>query len=401
MPRPRLLLCFVNYGPYHRARLQACGPEVVGLQLAAAQSEYAWKTSADERLVTVFAGRLEEVRPGQWDALVSVVLDRLDPEACAVAGYGLPGMRAILSWCLRRRRPVVLMSDSRAQDEPRRAWKEWIKRRLVQSCAAGFVAGTPHAAYLESLGMDRKKIFTGYDVVDNGHFARGAAAARADAAATRMRHGLPENYFLACSRFVAKKNLFRLLEAYSSYRKSHESAPGKIGTAWPLVLLGDGALREEILRRLADLKIEKVAALPGFVSYEELPAFYGLGSAFVHAARREQWALVVNEAMAAGLPVLVSTDCGCAGDLIEPGVNGFTFDPENAGQLGALMEKMASLPAAERAALGEAGRQIIARWDLARFADGLRAAADQALKTGVPESPLVPRLLLRLLARRA
>ena len=395
MPRARLLLCFMNYGPYHRARLQACDPGVTGLQLAAAQSEYSWEMSADERLVTIHAGPLEEVPPAGWDTLVSAALDRLDPAVCAVAGYGIPGMRAILSWCLRHRRPIVLMSDSRAEDEPRRAWREWIKGRIVRSCAAGFVAGRPHLAYLESLGLDRKKIFTGYDVVDNGHFARGADAARADSAAMRARLGLPENYFLACSRFVAKKNLFRVLEAYSIYRKS------QTGAAWPLVLLGDGVLREEILRRLVELKIEKFVVLPGFVSYGELPAYYGLGAVFMHAARREQWGLVVNEAMAAGLPVLVSTDCGCAGDLVEPGVNGFTFDPKNAGQLAALMEKTASLPAEERAAMGAAGRRIIAGWDLARFAESLRAAADQALETGAPASPLITRLLLRLLARRA
>jgi glycosyltransferase involved in cell wall biosynthesis len=47
----------------------------------------------------------------------------------------------------------------------------------------------------------------------------------------------------------------------------------------------------------------------------------------VHASTTEQWGLVVNEAMAAGLPVLVSDRCGCAPDLVEVGVNGFTFDP--------------------------------------------------------------------------
>jgi len=99
--------------------------------------------------------------------------------------------------------------------------------------------------------------------------------------------------------------------------------------------------------------------------------------------------------------VLVSCDCGCAGDLVEPGVNGFTFDPENAGQLAGLMEKMALLPAEQRAAMGEAGRRTIARWGLARFAEGLRAAADRAVETGAPESSFMARLLLQLLAGRA
>lgn len=400
MSRAHLLLCFMNYGPYHRARLQACDPGVAGLQLAAAQSEYTWETSADERLVTVHAGPLEEVPPARWDALVSAALDRLDPAVCAVAGYGIPGMRAILSWCLRHRRPIVLMSDSRAEDEPRRAWREWIKGRIVRSCAAGFVAGRPHLAYLESLGMDRQKIFTGYDVVDNGHFSRGADAARAASAATRKQYGLPENYFLACARFIPEKNLPRLLEAYAAYYRAAVGA-GKEHEPWKLVLVGDGPLATKVRQSISRLGLEDAVILPGYVPFDVLPRYYGLAQALIHPSVRDTWGLVVNEAMAAGLPVLVSTDCGCAGDLVEPGVNGFTFDPENAGQLAGLMEKMTSLPAEERAAMGAAGRRIIAGWDLACFAENLRAAADQALETGAPASSLVTRLLLRLLARRA
>jgi glycosyltransferase involved in cell wall biosynthesis len=398
MSRPRLLLCFVNFGPYHRARLAACDATVTGLQLAATQAEYAWETIPDERLITVFPGALEEVPARHWPALVAAALDRLDPEICAVAGYGVPGMRAIISWCLRRRRPVILMSDSRAEDEPRRRWKEWIKGRIVRACSAGFVAGRPQADYLESLGLDREKIFTGYDVIDNAHFARGADAARADFIVARARHGLPENYFLVCARFVAKKNLFCVLAAYALYR---ESVIVSGGAPLPLVLVGDGPLRAEILRRLEELEIERFVVLPGFVPYPDLPAYYGLAAAFVHAARQEQWGLVVNEAMAAGLPVLVSTDCGCAGELVEPGRNGFTFDPASVEQLAALMEQITSLPETDLAAMGEASRGIIAGWDLAQFADGLRAALDVAEKTRPPGSPLIARLLLRLLAGRA
>jgi 1,2-diacylglycerol 3-alpha-glucosyltransferase len=53
----------------------------------------------------------------------------------------------------------------------------------------------------------------------------------------------------------------------------------------------------------------------------------GLASAFIQASTTEQWGLVVNEAMASGLPVLVSERCGCAPDLVKNGVNGYTFDP--------------------------------------------------------------------------
>ena len=81
--------------------------------------------------------------------------------------------------------------------------------------------------------------------------------------------------------------------------------------------------------------------MPGFKQYDELPIYYGLAGAFIHASTTEQWGLVVNEAMAAGLPVIVSERCGCAPDLVENGRNGFTFDPYDVDALTHLMLKMA------------------------------------------------------------
>ena len=58
---------------------------------------------------------------------------------------------------------------------------------------------------------------------------------------------------------------------------------------------------------------------------ETLASHYGRSHALVLASRKDTWALVVNEAMAAGLPVIVSRACGCVDDLVEDGVNGWSF----------------------------------------------------------------------------
>lgn len=84
----------------------------------------------------------------------------------------------------------------------------------------------------------------------------------------------------------------------------------------------------------------------------------------------------MNEAMAAGLPVLVSSATGCHWDLVENGINGFAFDPRNVGELAKLMSKVAM--SGRRSEMGEASRRIIARWDLSRFASGLTMAAEMA-----------------------
>ena len=120
--------------------------------------------------------------------------------------------------------------------------------------------------------------------------------------------------------------------------------------------------------------------LAGFRQYDELPAWYGLASAFVHASTTEQWGLVVNEAMASGLPVLVSNRCGCAPDLVEDGVNGFTFDPYDVEALAGLMQRVAAMTDERRAAMGRAGQRIIAEWGPERFAEGLMQAVEARMR---------------------
>ena len=229
------------------------------------------------------------------------------------------------------------MSDSARHDEPRRRPREAAKRRVVRLFSSGVVAGDLHKEYACALGLPAATVFAGYDVVDNKHFDRGARAARRAAARWRGRLGLPARFFLASSRFIARKNLLRLLDAYARYRRRAGAG------AWGLVLLGDGELRADLERRIARADLAGQVILPGFRQYDELPAYYGLAGAFVHAATSEQWGLVVNEAMASGLPVLVSERCGCAPDLVSEGVNGFTFDPCDVDQLAGLMQRVAAV----------------------------------------------------------
>jgi glycosyltransferase involved in cell wall biosynthesis len=106
--------------------------------------------------------------------------------------------------------------------------------------------------------------------------------------------------------------------------------------------------------------------------------------------------LVVNEAMASGLPVLVSNRCGCAPDLVQEGVNGFTFDPYNVEQIAGLMLKVSACDF-PLSAFGDASRRIIADWGPERFAAGLKAAAEKALEVGPKKASLLDRIILRLL----
>ena len=191
---------FERLGPYHVARLEALGrlARVDAVEVMARDRTYAWDPI--ERIgiprVTLFESGAKRVGRKLRLAMAQA-LERIGADAVAIPGWSADYTIAALSWCAENGVPAVLMSDTTAQDAPRVAWREAVKRRLVSLCGGALVGGRRHVEYLVSLGMAGERIHVGYDVVDNGHFARGTQEARKDAEAVRRRFGLPEHYFLA------------------------------------------------------------------------------------------------------------------------------------------------------------------------------------------------------------
>jgi glycosyltransferase involved in cell wall biosynthesis len=264
------------------------------------------------------------------------------------------------------------MSESGASDKRRSRWSEWLKSKILTLCSAALAGGSLHRDYLIDLGFESGRIFLGYDAVDNDHFGRSAEAARANADGVRACLSLPERYFLASARFLPRKNLVTLLRAYADYDRRGEP-PG-----WDLVLLGDGPLRSQLIAECERLGITGKVHLPGFKQYDELPMYYALAGAFVHVSMSEPWGLVVNEAMASGLPLILSKECGCVPELLEEGKNGFSFSPQDVDELTASLLRMAALSDAEAELMGRRSRKIIASWSVERFADGLHGAVTAA-----------------------
>jgi glycosyltransferase involved in cell wall biosynthesis len=323
-------------------------------------------------------------------------LEQARPDVVAVNGWNNFGSLIAANCCVRHRIPMVVMSESSSQDEPRTWWKEAIKQRIAGLYSAALVGGQRHVEYLAELGMPRERIFTGYDVVDNDYFGRRTAEIRNSKFEIRNKRGLPENYFLASARFIEKKNLSTLIEAYAEYRRRSEVA-AKV--PWDLVVLGDGPLRETLNSQLSTLNLNEQVHLPGFKPYDELPVYYALANAFVHASTTEQWGLVVNEAIASGLPVIVSNRCGCAPELVNG--NGFTFDPSNEDELATRLLEMASLSDQERKHLGDDSYRIAANFAPERFGEGLERAVSVAM--GVPQKRfgVMDRVLLLVTASYA
>lgn len=382
-PRGRLALMHNNFGPYHLARLNAAaqlgekyGIEVLGLEVAG-KGSHPWTAdlgSFKGEKITIFPQRaLEEVGSLELVTATWSMLNRLNLQAIALSltKETFPALLTVLAWTRLHRRVALVMMDSKYDDFPRHPLKEWAKRRVYGCFDGAIVAGRASREYAEFLGVTPEKILCGYDVIDNDYFFKEAEKARQAEARLRESYQLPQNYFLCVSQLVEKKNISLLLEAYARY------AGGAGARAWSLVICGSGPLESQLKGEAQRLGIDGVH-FTGFVQIEDLPVYYGLARCSILASSHsEQWGLVVNEAMAAGLPVLVSQACGCAPELVQEGVNGYLFKPFDVGTMARLMREMSS-GNLNLQAMGENSRRIIADFSPETFAQNLLRAVEAA-----------------------
>lgn len=350
---------------------------------------------------------------------------------------------------------TVMMNESHAGTEKAAGWKKWIKRRIVKQFDAALVGGSPHKRHFAALGIPEEKIFTGYDAVDVGYFASraqqvreaaesemgwkmagrgvpdapGAALSASGVSDFHRAYGLPRRYFLNLGRMVPKKNLAALVAAYGRYcdkwRMEGDERKGKVPMA--LVLVGSGELETELEAQARSLGLEVIdrrtaeigPSSPvtrrnenggtiffyGFRQLQENPVFYALADAFVLPSSYEEWGLVVNEAMACSLPVIVSRTAGCAEDLLPAGgrvtdeeatsgegataatslnspeerSNGFVFDPVSVEALAEALARIAERKDRRRE-MGKRSREIVEQFSCENFARQALAAAEAAMR---------------------
>jgi glycosyltransferase involved in cell wall biosynthesis len=105
-----------------------------------------------------------------------------------------------------------------------------------------------------------------------------------------------------------------------------------------------------------------------------LAVYYGLADVFLFPTHTDPWGLVVNEAMACKLPVIISDAAGCAEDLVQDGWNGYRFTSGNLSQLATLMENMAD-DQQSRHEMGEHSYERIQQYSPEICANGIAVAA--------------------------
>ncbi len=265
----------------------------------------------------------------------------------------------------------------------RNSLRRWI-RDTVLSFAYRFVdaflaIGTANREYYRSLGVPESKIFDVPYTVDNDRFIAAASISDVERAEIRCRFGLPMDapIVIFASKFMPRKHPEDVVRAMRIVQEN--------GVHASLLMVGTGEM-EQTLRELCTSLGLKDFAFAGFVNQAELPRVLAASDVFVLPSENEPWGLIVNEAMCAGLPVVVGEQVGCVRDLVEDSVNGTSVAAGDVPDLANALERLLT-DGELRTQMGSLSRTKIRQWGYTRCRDGLMRYRDSAQRF---RSPLVP-----------
>lgn len=295
---------------------------------------------------------------------VATTLERSRPDVILCGGYNYLASWQALRWAMKNHVPFLLWTESTAHDERNRhVVVENLKQTFLDDCSGFVVPGKSAFEYVSQM-TGSENIFIAPNAVDNHLFTVRSQAAIIRSDRLRGELGLPDRFCLYVGRLVRAKGVADLLQAYAALDPEIREQLG-------LVFVGDGPMR-------AELEADARSVFPGsvhfagFVDRDELAAYYALAECLVLPTHSDTWGLVVNEAMACGLPIVCSSVAGCAADLV--GSNGILVTPGDVSQLSAALRRI-SADAELRVTMSAESRRVIQNYSPECCANGIAKAA--------------------------
>ena len=271
----------------------------------------------------------EVVRDGNFDAFI-------------VNGWVAKSCIQLLRACNRYRVPCIVRGESNSL-RPRAWWKRLMHRVLLRRYAAFLYIGAANRRFYRDNGVPERKLFFAPYCVENDRFASAAASFRKQRDDLRREMGIPADavVFLFSGKFVAKKRPEDCIEAIRKAVAMRVSR--KQSRPMHLLMTGSGDLLTDC-RRLAEQDNLPVS-FTGFLNQAEMPRAYAASDCLILPSDDgETWGLVVNEAMASGLPAIVSDRVGCHPDLVTPGETGHIVALRDTAAIADLMVRLADSP---------------------------------------------------------
>jgi len=298
-------------------------------------------------------------------------------DVVVIPGWSMPSSLAAAWTCRRHRVPYVIFSET--NDLSPRAWwlralKRVLLRPIVGGASAWLATGTMSRRYLERHGADPARIHRFANTPDIASLSARVEAARQRRAETRRELGIPESVPLAIfvGRLIGAKGAATLVAAQATLEAGGSPL-------WTLVV-GAGAEAESLRTRARELRICQLV-FAGARKPSELPALWAAADLFVLPSLHEPWGVVVNEAMAAGLPVVLSDRVGAGPDLLVEGGTGRGFRAGDAGALAAVLVELANAPET-CSRMGTAAAARVREWGYDPSVAGFEHAVRDAVEAG-------------------
>lgn len=295
-------------------------------------------------------GIVPAIFKGRYDAVIFVM------------GWGSITSLLGIAACRMSQTPFFLYGDS-SFPPPETTWRANMRAAFIRAIfrlASGFMtSGVLNAEYYRHYGGDPRTFFLLPWAVDNERFERASRLAPGERDTLRARYGIDPHrvVFLFSAKLLPRKDPLTLLRAYHRMRHRDRAA---------VVFMGEGELRPRIEQEAAD-----GVHLIGFVNQLDIPKQYAMSDVFVLPSVYEPRGAVINEAMACGLPVIVTDRCGSIGDIVLAGENAFIYPAGDAGELARYMDLL-TIDHGLRRRMGQRSREIIATWDFARGVQGVK-----------------------------
>lgn len=242
-------------------------------------------------------------------------LKEKDPDIIICGGYHHPSSFLALRYAQKYKKWFLLWCESHAESIREKYFPfNFYRNRFIRACDGFIVPGRKSLDFIQSFGINGGKGWIAPNAVDNHLFSEGAEASREKAEANKKKRGFPSKVILYVGRLVDSKGIPVLLKAFHA-----------ISNRWNdvgLVLVGEGRDKKKYMN-FCKLRCLENVFFEGFKQQQELPFYYALADLFVLPSLREEWGLVLNEAVASGLPLIATDVTGGAYDLIDEGKNGF------------------------------------------------------------------------------
>ena len=312
-----ILIVWDRMGDYHQARIKACREiiegEVYSADLGSADRLYKWNNVSESHHFVLSDKPVQEKDFVHRFKTFRKILNE-KKITCIAMGYGRTEYLAFLLYAKLRGIKTIVFCESWYT---RGIMKDFLKSCLLKAIGTNyFVSGErAYNHFVHRYHMNPAKVCMGYSVVDNEHF--------------KAKKELPKTYLLCVARYSEEKNLEFLIRCFTQ---------SKLSEKYQLLIIGDGPLKESLQHTITSLHTDRII-LSGWRTYAELPEIYAGAIACILPSTFEPWGLVINEAMAAKLPILVSNDCGCKSDLLKEGINGLSFNPANGTELVSVLNR--------------------------------------------------------------